>query len=70
MTSLISKSSNLGMGFSFPIITAILIGLRFYVRKLRGAPKMADDWLTIPAWVCRSHFKVLCMATLTNLDNS
>lgn len=70
MTSLISKSSNLGMGFSFPIITALLIGLRFYVRKLRGAPKMADDWLTIPAWVRKKFFNVLCMAILADLDNS
>lgn len=51
MGSLGTDQSSLAIGFSFPIIGGLCVGLRFYTRWLHKAERKIDDWLTIPAWV-------------------
>ncbi|KAL9081270.1 MAG: hypothetical protein Q9159_007359 [Coniocarpon cinnabarinum] len=38
-------------GLVFPIICGVAIALRFYIRRHRRVELLADDWLTIPAWL-------------------
>ena len=34
-----------------PVITIVIIGLRFYARKRRQLPLLVDDWLVLGLWV-------------------
>ena len=35
----------------FPLLCTIIVGLRFYTRRLQGARTRIDDWLVLPALV-------------------
>ena len=35
----------------FPLLCTIIVGLRFYTRRLQGARTKIDDWLVLPALV-------------------
>ncbi|KAI1631589.1 hypothetical protein F4809DRAFT_653925 [Biscogniauxia mediterranea] len=52
MSNVGTPESAIAVGFSFPIIDGILIGLRFYTRQNLGVKYQLDDWLCIPAWLC------------------
>ena len=47
-----SREQSLALGIVFPILCALTVALRFYVRRRKAVPLLADDWLTIPAWIC------------------
>lgn len=51
MTGIATTQSALAVGFSFPVIDGILVGLRFYIRRHMKADIQIDDWFCIPAWV-------------------
>ncbi|KUI73763.1 hypothetical protein VM1G_09580 [Cytospora mali] len=51
MSGIATTRSALAIGFCFPIIDGILVGLRFYTRRHLKTDLQADDWLCIPAWV-------------------
>ena len=50
-SSVATKQSAIAVGFSFPIIDGIFVGLRFYTRRKLKTKYQLDDWLCIPAWV-------------------
>ncbi|KAI1456855.1 hypothetical protein F4805DRAFT_458249 [Annulohypoxylon moriforme] len=52
MSSVGTTQSAIAVGFSFPIIDGILVGLRFYTRQKLKTERELDDWLCIPAWLC------------------
>ncbi|KAI0899419.1 hypothetical protein F4806DRAFT_505819 [Annulohypoxylon nitens] len=52
MSSVGTTQSAIAVGFSFPIIDGILVGLRFYTRQKLKTARQLDDWLCIPAWLC------------------
>lgn len=52
MSGIATTQSALAIGFCFPIIDGIFVGLRFYTRRHTKADIQIDDWLCIPAWVC------------------
>ncbi|KAI2470512.1 hypothetical protein F4781DRAFT_175409 [Annulohypoxylon bovei var. microspora] len=52
MSSVATTQSATAVGFCFPIIDGILVGLRFYTRRKLKSDRQLDDWLCIPAWMC------------------
>ncbi|KAI1094215.1 hypothetical protein F5B19DRAFT_70398 [Rostrohypoxylon terebratum] len=52
MSSVGTPQSAIAVGFAFPIIDGILVGLRFYTRQKLKTARQLDDWLCIPAWFC------------------
>lgn len=46
-----SRGDCIAIGLAFPIVSAALVGLRFFMRKQRGLLFQLDDWLNLPAWV-------------------
>ncbi|KAI1320073.1 hypothetical protein F5Y16DRAFT_405740 [Xylariaceae sp. FL0255] len=55
-----SRTSAIAVGFCFPILDGILVGLRFYARRYDKRDLHIDDWLCIPAWL----FLTGCCGTL------
>lgn len=58
MSGIGTTQSALAVGFCFPIIDGVLVGIRFYTRRHMKADLQTDDWLCIPAWV-----RLPCLAT-------
>lgn len=46
-----TRESAIAIGFTFPIIGASLIALRFYIRWHQKSSVGIDDWLCLPSWV-------------------
>jgi hypothetical protein len=46
-----SPANTIACGIIFPIAAGAVVVLRFYCRHIQRAKLLADDWLTIPAWL-------------------
>lgn len=46
-----SPSNVMAAGIVWPLLCSVVVGLRFYTRRIQGARMLMDDWLTIPALV-------------------
>ena len=55
--SFASTQSAVAIGFTFPILGAIFVALRFYSRWHLKTPRQIDDWLCVLAWVCENAWK-------------
>ncbi len=42
-------------GAIFPAVAIIVVGLRFWTRRIKKVALGADDWLIVPALVCKTH---------------
>ena len=51
--SYITPVSMLVVSSLFPACSIVFVVLRFYVRRAHKMPHLVDDWLILPALVCR-----------------
>lgn len=47
-----TPAATVAAGIALPLVSGILVALRFYSRRARHANLYIEDWLTVPAWVC------------------
>ncbi|MCJ1329331.1 hypothetical protein MMC10_006010 [Thelotrema lepadinum] len=66
MSSIGTDKSSLAIGFCFPVLGAVFVGLRFYTRWHLKQPREIDDWLCIPAWLCVTGCCVSLLAKAFN----
>lgn len=49
-----TPSHNIAAGIILPVVDIIAVGLRFWVRTKQKQALKADDWLLVPATVCKT----------------
>lgn len=52
--TLVTPGLTIAVGIIFPVLSTIMIVLRFYARRLQNMALLADDIILIPALVSRS----------------
>jgi hypothetical protein len=51
-----TPAATIAAGISLPLIGGVLVGLRFYFKRLQHGSLFVEDWLTLPAFVSLCGF--------------